>query len=196
MNTRRFVRDSIDSVGYLTTSAKLIWHPAEREIYYDKPRDSYICFHKRFSLDEKPAASTFRIFADSSHLLYVNSFPVTRGPARSDPSFQYYDTPDLVPYLAAGENIIAVLVLYYGTGHSMNRIPALFVDGEIDGIAIHTDDSWKCKKMAAFLLTPHERLSVFETADAKPASTPIFPATCGFLEKSSTSSPSPRTARA
>ena len=61
-----------------------------------------------------PADVPARITADSRYVLWVNDREVGRGPARSQPYRQRYDSYDLAPYLAAGRNVIAVLVTYYG----------------------------------------------------------------------------------
>jgi hypothetical protein len=55
-----------------------------------------------------------RISADSRCVLWVNGHEVGRGPARSQPNRQLYDSYDLSPYLTVGANAIAVLVTYYG----------------------------------------------------------------------------------
>ena len=90
-------------------------------------------------------------------MLFINGMYCTHGPARSNPAYQYYDVPDVVPFLRDGDNTIAVLVLYcgYGTGQSMDRIPALFVDAElqlVDGssIAVRSDADWLCRLCDAF----------------------------------------------
>ena len=44
----------------------------------------------------------------------MNGHEVGRGPARSQPYRQRYDSYDLAPYLAVGANVVAVLVTYYG----------------------------------------------------------------------------------
>lgn len=162
MNTRRFVRPSIDTLNYLTTSAKLIWHPSQRETYYDKPVNSYCQFRYRFILPEQKAvSSTFRMFADSKYALYINGKYVTKGPARSDPNYQYYDAVDVTSYLLPGENVLAVLALYYGygTGHSMNRVPCFFLDGDItlesgETVAVKSGDGWVCQLCDAFIPNP------------------------------------------
>jgi hypothetical protein len=48
MNTRRFVRRRIEELGYLTTTAKLVWLPSERETYYDKPTKTESSFASLF----------------------------------------------------------------------------------------------------------------------------------------------------
>ncbi len=143
---------------YKDFPAKLIWHPAEREVYYDTPRDSWCMFRKDFTLQTECEAAIVRIFADMRYILYVNGTEVSTGPARSDPRWQYYDELDISERLHGGTNCIAVLVLYhgYGTGQSISRIPAMFADVAVtENGQVHrfsSDRSWKCK-----LLTAHDK---------------------------------------
>ena len=156
MNQRRFVRDKIDELGYLHTKAKLIWLPSETETYYDRPQNSYVCFRKKFHLREKVPTATVRVFADSRYVLYINGQYVTKGPARSDPRWQFVDVIDVSKYLRVGENIIAAMVLYYGygTGHSIDSIPCFLLDADLGDSSVLTDSSWVCKKCEAFLPNP------------------------------------------
>ena len=71
-------------------------------------------FRRTFDLETVPAEASARITADSRYVLWVNGQEVGRGPARSQPYRQRYDSYDLAPYLSAGRNVIAVLVTYYG----------------------------------------------------------------------------------
>lgn len=153
MNQRRFVRDKIDDLGYLHTNAKLIWLQAETETYYDRPTNSYVCFRKKFNLPKKESEATVHVFADSRYVLYINGQYITKGPARSDPRWQFVDIIDVSDYLREGENVIAAMVLYYGygTGHSIDSIPCFLLDAEIGDATILTDSSWVCKKCEAFL---------------------------------------------
>ena len=131
MHQRRFVRDKIEDLGYLQLAAKLVWLSDETETYYDRPQNSYVYFRKKFDLLQKAACTTIRVFADSVYILYVNGQYVARGPARSDPRWQYVDEIDIAQYLREGENVIAAMVLYYGYGtrHSIDSIPCFLLDG-------------------------------------------------------------------
>lgn len=156
MHQRRFVRDKIEDLGYLQLAAKLVWLPDETETYYDRPKNSYAYFRKKFDLPQKAACTTIRVFADSVYILYVNGQYVARGPARSDPRWQYVDEIDIAQYLREGENVIAAMVLYYGygTGHSIDSIPCFLLDGRVGETSFSTDSSWICKKCEAFLPNP------------------------------------------
>ncbi len=127
----------------------LIWFPDNRA-YFDTPRNEWCYFRKTLTLPAAPAAAGLRIFADARYRLFVNGGYIARGPARSDPRWQSYDVIDLAPHLRAGENLIAVQVLYYGynTGQHLPRVPCLAAELDItdaaDKTRTHrTDASWK-----------------------------------------------------
>ncbi|MDR0352140.1 MAG: family 78 glycoside hydrolase catalytic domain [Opitutaceae bacterium] len=127
----------------------LIWFPDNRA-YFDTPRNAWCYFRKTLSLPAAPAAASLRIFADARYRLFVNGDYIARGPARSDPRWQSYDDIDLAGRLRAGENLIAVQVLYYGynTGQHLPRVPCLAAELDLTDAAgktraHRTDSSWK-----------------------------------------------------
>ncbi|OAM90287.1 glycoside hydrolase family 78 protein [Termitidicoccus mucosus] len=127
----------------------LIWFPDNRA-YFDTPRNEWCYFRKTIALSAAPAAAGLRIFADARYRLFVNGDYIARGPARSDPRWQSYDVIDLAGHLRAGENLIAVQVLYYGynTGQHLPRVPCLAAEIDITDAAgktraHRTDASWK-----------------------------------------------------
>ena len=61
--------------------------------------------------DADLAAALVHVSGDSRYLLYCNGVLVGRGPAKGDIIHHFYDTYDLRPYLRAGSNVIAALVL-------------------------------------------------------------------------------------
>lgn len=135
----------------------IIWHPSEAETHYEQPKNSFCRFRHTFELIDRPERGSIRLFADSRYMLYVNGRYVGRGPGRSDPRWQYYDSWDLTGFLEAGENTIAVLALHfgYGTGQSMHRIPALLAECAIgltggERIAIGTSAKWKASLHPAY----------------------------------------------
>src|SRR5689334_14996124 len=71
-------------------------------------------YRRALTLAEVPHEASARLTADSRYVLWVNGREVGRGPARSQPLRLRYDVHDLTPYLVAGDNVIAVLVTYYG----------------------------------------------------------------------------------
>lgn len=136
----------------------IIWHPSEVETHYEHPVQSYCYFRKSFALPMDGAASgTLRIFADSRYIVYVNGMYAGRGPCRSDPRWQYVDELPVSKLLRPGRNCIAVMVLYYGygTGQSIDRIPALLAELRVsvpggETILMGTDSTWLCRKADAY----------------------------------------------
>ncbi len=130
-------------------------------------------FRKTFTLKSVPRRVPARITADSRYLLWVNGQEVNRGPVRSQPRRLHYDLLDLAPYLQSGENVIAVLVKYYGAARSywmpapptmtLGRGGVLVFEANL-GSAIDTqdgwlvsDDSWKALKSDAWAEPPAGR---------------------------------------
>lgn len=135
----------------------LIWHPDEVVTHYEQPVNAYCYFRKTFHIGGAVTQGELRIFADSRYMLFVNGHYLHRGPCRSDPRWQYYDTIDLTGLLNRGDNVIAVLALHfgYGTGQSISRIPALMAEGKFflengETLVIPSDSSWKCAKPRTF----------------------------------------------
>lgn len=137
----------------------LIWHPDEVETHYEHPTQSYCYFRKCFKLPQEGADwGKLRIFADSKYMLYINGVYAGRGPCRSDPRWQYVDELDVTGLLRPGWNSIAAMVLYYGygTGQSIDRIPALLAELEASlsekaPLVIGTDATWTCLKAEAYV---------------------------------------------
>ena len=61
------------------------------------------CSGGRSSCATSPKHAPARLTADSRYVLWVNGQEVGRGPARSQPFRQRYDSYDLAPYLIAGD---------------------------------------------------------------------------------------------
>ena len=125
--------------------------PAPRDI--SAWADRRYLFRRQVHLARVPEAATYRIFADSRYVLYVNGQEVQRGPARHGRGVAYYDHGDLAGYLAAGENVLAVLVRFYGfpvaawepapvtVTHGRGSLVAEF---DFDGRLLATDEEWRC----------------------------------------------------
>lgn len=155
-NHARFARKPPAGEGW-SEETELIWHPDEVETHFEPPRNSFCHFRKTFELTAKPVGATIKMFADSRYKFYVNGVYIGRGPCRSDPRMQYYDVLDISAHLRTGLNTIAVLAVHYGygTGQSVNRIPALATEVTIDfdgrpQVRVHSDSGWKCILAAAF----------------------------------------------
>jgi len=136
----------------------------------DKRPQAHGLFRKSFVLEQVPERAPARITADSRYLLFVNGQEVFRGPVRSQPRRMHYDLFDLVPYLKAGENIIAIYVKYYG-GANAYWMPAvanatlgksgvlvfeanLFAADQGEGGWLVSDASWKAKESDAWSEPP------------------------------------------
>ncbi len=117
-------------------------------------------FRTTFDLQVLPAEASGRITADSRYVLWLNGNEVGRGPVRSQPYRQRYDSYDLLPYLAVGANAIAVLVTYYGRPMSFwqpapassNTDAALVFEAQIGDQTLVSDDSWRVQRSAAWSL--------------------------------------------
>lgn len=125
--------------------ARWIWYPSGRVL-----PSTMVLFRKKLALAEKPVRATGWLLADSRYLLKVNSERIQWGPAPSDPRWPEADPLDLTASLVAGDNVLAVQVLYYGHGDGTWPIgkPGLlfnlqleFADGRLEEIV--SDASWQ-----------------------------------------------------
>lgn len=93
--------------------AKWIWGDGEQS-----PRNEWRCFRKTFDLKDAKdnyEGASLRITADSRYVLYVNGTRLGRGPVRSWPFEQAYDTYEVGHLLIPGKpNTIAVMVMHFG----------------------------------------------------------------------------------
>ncbi|WP_261807846.1 alpha-L-rhamnosidase N-terminal domain-containing protein [Paenibacillus sp. N3.4] len=132
---------------FVEWQAQWIWNDGEAS-----PRNEWHCFRKSF---EVPAdgwgAARILITADSRYALYVNGTKVGRGPVRSWPFEQSYDTYEIADLLRKGHrNTVAVLVQHFGVSnfYYLRGRGGLLVqiESESDGRFIDeqiTDESWK-----------------------------------------------------
>ncbi|TVY01238.1 family 78 glycoside hydrolase catalytic domain [Cohnella terricola] len=95
----------------MSWKALWIWGDGEAS-----PRNEWRCFRRTFDVPATGAeAASLRISADSRYVLYVNGTQVGRGPVRSWPFEQSFDTYEIGHLLRPGEkNTIAALVLHFG----------------------------------------------------------------------------------
>ena len=131
-------------------TANFIWQPE------NGPENTWMCFRKTVHLQTKAASAVAVISADSKYFLWINGERAVyeggakRGPA---PGESYYDEVDIAKYLRAGENIIAVLVWYWGISccsHIDNGKGGLLFQADIDGLTIESDETWKAKTQPAY----------------------------------------------
>ncbi|WP_256761897.1 family 78 glycoside hydrolase catalytic domain [Cohnella sp. WQ 127256] len=131
----------------ITTSWKAKWVWGEGE---ESPRNEWRCFRKTFDVPanaESHTGSTLRITADSRYVLYVNGTRLGRGPVRSWPFEQAYDTYEVGHLLKVGEeNTIAVLVLHFGLStfyYIRGRGGLLAELNDAEGnVIVATDETW------------------------------------------------------
>ena len=121
------------------------------------PRNVWRCFRKTFTPTEAVSSATLKLTADSRYVLFANGAQLGRGPVRSWPWAQAFDTYDLTELLEPGaENVIAVLVTHYGvsTFSYLRGRAGLLAELEVrcaDGIhRFATDTSWKTAPHTAF----------------------------------------------
>lgn len=112
----------------ITADANWIWDSGPQQ-----PVNHYMYMRKVVDLPTEPMKVVVHVSADSRYKLYVNGEMVGRGPVRSDPRWQHYDTYDLTTSLHKGRNSIAALVHHYGTDtftYHLGRGGFLF-DGQV-----------------------------------------------------------------
>ncbi len=132
--------------------AKWIWlNKAEND------KNAWLCFNKKISIAKVPEKLMARIAAENKYWLYINGVCVVRegglkrGPT---PTGCYYDEVDISEYLVCGENLICVLVWYWGNEASYSSSDAgqggLLFEAVSDDFSILSDCSWKVIKNPAF----------------------------------------------
>ncbi|OXM16565.1 family 78 glycoside hydrolase catalytic domain [Paenibacillus herberti] len=130
-----------------TWSAKWIWGGEE-----DRPRNEWRCFRKSFECPENGLKeAVLHISADSRYVLYVNGTQAGRGPVRSWPEEQSYDSYDVAHLLLPGRrNTIAVLVLHFGMSNFYYLLGQGALITELEGpsgVLLATDDSWGTSRL-------------------------------------------------
>ena len=121
--------------------------------------NTWACFRKEFTIDNKRDIKDVlaRIVVDSKYWLYINNELVIRegGLKRGQTvDSTYYDEVDITKYLTEGENVISIMVWYYGrTGfsHVDSTHGALLFETKIGDEYLITDETWKCIKNPVFL---------------------------------------------
>lgn len=125
--------------------ARWIWYPSGRIL-----PSTMVLFRRALKLSERPLRATGWLLADSRYLLKVNGERVQWGPAPSDPRWPEADPLDLTTLLEAGDNVLAVQVLYYGHGDGtwpigkpglLFKLELEFADGRMETVV--SDGSWQ-----------------------------------------------------
>jgi len=131
-------------------TASWIWGDGE-----NSPRNEWRCFRRTFSCPpDFGGEARIRLCADSRYVLYVNGEQVGRGPVRSWPAEQFYDTYEIGHLLRPGaDNTVAVLVLHFGVANfyyvrGRGGLLAEIVAGE--SVLVSTDAGWATEPLAGF----------------------------------------------
>lgn len=122
--------------------------------------NTWMCFRKVVNLEKQPITLIARLATDSKYWLWINGElvifegGVKRGPTPYD---TYSDSFDIAPYLKNENNLIAILVWYFGKGgfsHNSSGKAALFFEAidEESGIKILSDKNWKAAIYPAYRL--------------------------------------------
>jgi len=118
--------------------------------------NTWYAVRKTFHLKTLPTRCMARIAVDSKYWLHVNGKIVVReGGLKRGPSpcGTYYDVVDLSPYLSTGDNVVAILIWYFGrSGYSHNDsgCPGLLFQADMDGAAVVSDASWRMMRLNAY----------------------------------------------
>lgn len=116
--------------------------------------NTWIAFSRSFVLDNVPADVNAQIAVDSKYWLWVNGECVVfegglkRGP---NPQDTYFDVVDIAPYLVKGDNIVSVLVDYFGKqgfSHHDSGMAGLYFNAP--EIHLSSDKEWLAKVHPAF----------------------------------------------
>ncbi len=132
--------------------AKWIWLDEEKT-----SKNAWLCFNKKISLSEAPEKLVAKIAAENKYWLYINGEcavregGLKRGPS---PTGCYFDEIDIAEYLIKGENLISILVWYWGNEASYSSSDAgqggLLFEAENENISVLSDNSWSVIKNPAF----------------------------------------------
>mgnify|MGYP001791302954 FL=1 len=134
--------------------------------------NGWICFRKEVSIDQLPdSLVTAKIAVDSKYWLWINGEMVVReGGLKRGPTPQdtYYDEVDISKNLREGQNVVAVLVHYFGKdgfSHKSSGQAGLLFEAQSKGVEILTDSSWKAWVHPAFGNTdpPHPNFRLPES---------------------------------
>ena len=124
----------------------------------DGPQREFGVFHfrKTFTLESVPQRFVIHVSGDNRYELFVNGERVLAGPARGDLNHWRYETLDIAPHLAAGQNALAAVLWNFAElapQAQMTNETGLIVQGDssVEEI-VNTDNSWKVFKSQAVRL--------------------------------------------
>lgn len=136
----------------------------------DSGISSFYAFRKQINLTQSvPKKLIARIAVDSKYFLWINDKLIVfegglkRGP---NPNDTYFDEIDIAPYLQSGNNLISIMVWYFGINgfsHKSSGKAGLLFDCQSPEINIISDNNWQCSLLAAYQVVstskPNFRLS-------------------------------------
>jgi alpha-L-rhamnosidase len=129
-------------------------------------QNRWFLFRRLVDLPALPEHASMKITTDGHYVLFVNGTRLGRGPVRCNPLYQRYDTYDLTRHLAAGRNVLAVLVHTYGADAAFYELPkglhlrtfgdgGLWVEGEAligsSNIPLRSDTDWRVLQSDAWM---------------------------------------------
>ena len=111
-------------------NAKWIWQTAEAA------PDSYAEF--KDTLNFNGGHAEIRLSCDSDYTLFVNGYYAASGQYGDFEHYKIYDTVDITKYLGKGENLLTILVHYFGADSQRYRTATagLIYEVELDGKAV------------------------------------------------------------
>ena len=122
--------------------AQWIWLPENEDA-------DMLLARKRFTLSSEPVRALLSITASSRYQLMINGNYICRGPARSAPHHQSFDTLDITDALRTGKNVLAIRVhhqrdgvSYYGPSR-VGLLAQLDCASGTQGSTLQTDASWR-----------------------------------------------------
>ncbi len=122
----------------------------------------WLCYRMNVPLNDEPSEVELRIAADSKYWLWVNGElqvregGLKRGP---NPKDTYCDVLQGRHGLRKGDNLVAVLVWYFGKdgfSHRNSPTPGLAFRLSVNGEALDTDSAWKVRRHPAYYLPEGE----------------------------------------
>lgn len=140
----------ISSLCFQFLNAQEIWEGQWiTAIENQSESNTWICFRKEFNIQKTPLYAPVKIAVDSKYWLWVNGEMLVfegglkRGPTPMD---TYYDEVDIAPYLNEGENVIAILLWYFGKdgfSHNSSGSAAMAFECNTSDLKLFSDKSWK-----------------------------------------------------
>jgi len=136
---------------------------SEGAVHRDVGVNRWVLFRHRFELPSATSEARVSVTVDGRYLLYINGNFIGRGPCRSSPAFQRYDTYDIAHALVPGPNTIAMLVHVYGADmawyesardiwQTVHGDGALYFDAQIrcgaeaENITVRSGTDWRWRE--------------------------------------------------